>query len=1440
MRYSIRATIPPVAGATVVVRENSTYEIVATGTTGPDGTFITATLVGGDYYVEASADAYFISGTSVRISGDSVTTIVLEPRISGVLTVTVLDQATNTPVDGASITIRSSETGETIATGITDTGGVYRTPSLVGDTYFIDAEADGYFSGGIGVQISGDTATTIALEPRTPGTLSVEVLDQADNTPLDGATIVVRDSNTREVVATGTTGQDGTFTTASLAGANYDVGISKNGYYPSDYNQVQVSGDTTLALSLEPRIAGTLTVRVLEQDTDPAIPIAGATVMVRYWDETNYQYVIVDTGTTDSEGVFVSRTIDGSGYDIEVTREGYFANTTWVHLSGDTSAIVYLQPRIAGTLTVVVVEQGGTVPVPDAAVTVRSQETWEIVATGATDTSGTFATSEALTGGYYDVLVEKDNYYSSSIGTFVNGETSIGIELTPRIPGSITITVLDESTGNPISDAEVWATSWDAQSGVIGTTNTDGTFITLQLTGGQYDIFASANGYYTRVANVTVSGDASVTISLPPRIDGTLTVHVTDRVTGNPVEGATVSLQSHETWLIDPVGTTGPDGTFSAPLAAGSYYIVVTADDYFGIDQWSVFIDGDTSQDIALSPKVAGSLTVLATHAETGDPIPGASVTITSVDEPWQIIGATGDDGAFTTFDVVDGGYYRIIVEADGFFAYTGGKGGQYLVEGDTEFSVRMYPAVPGELTFRVYDRTDGTPLEGASITMRSSAGSVIVSGVTSADGTFITSNVIPGLPYNVSITTDGYYTHEQDRFYADGSDREIYVGMQPKMTGEVVLTVLRTITFEPIGGATVTVWSGDNPYGDPLLTGSTDANGVFRSGELPADQIWYQVEADGYVATGLYSYRFWESVREETSFLVPAGELRTGTVIVQDALTGDPIEGAEVAVSCGKCDGAYRSQTDVSGQYAVVDVAADRYMVMVSAAGYEDTYAFSYVLELNLIGGDFTLVVELLPISYIPDAQVHLAIQPGVDGSYVLVSPLGDQFEGSIVDGLGDVGTVSYGRGYTLTITGNGYEPVTRNIDIQADDVLVQTTLTTIATPTAEPSATPVTPSPSPSTTPVTPSPSPSVTPSVTPSETPVTPSPSPSVTPSTTPSKTTTPTASETPVTPSPSPSVTPSTTPSETPPSPSVTPPVTPSTTPVTPSPSPSVTPSVTPPVTPSTTPSPSPSMTPSPSPSPSVTPTPGQQVPLETSLTLCANPDCTPPYNTGADGFTASWTVTEQTDTGAMAEQAKIASINGGSGSVSLSALQQDAPQTWTITAIIQDGVASGFSEALPLGGYRVCLNPVLIGPDGSTIVLPSVPPCDTVQLTEEGTIVDGENATGEPVPFSAVIIGAPEIIPPAQEPPDEDSDTPTATATSPTNGETPVDSQTPASAGTESTGTGNAASSPSGSTVSGLPNTGAGAAQTSLAVWLLAMSAGALAITALGIRRRGRA
>src|SRR5690606_18355520 len=114
----------PLEGATVTVSywDEATYEtvIAASGPTGEDGTFITGMLVSRYYDVEITADDYYRYNTSVQVTGDTTTSVTLEPRIAGTLTVTVLDDVSNDPVAGASVTVLYSGTQTTVTTGITN------------------------------------------------------------------------------------------------------------------------------------------------------------------------------------------------------------------------------------------------------------------------------------------------------------------------------------------------------------------------------------------------------------------------------------------------------------------------------------------------------------------------------------------------------------------------------------------------------------------------------------------------------------------------------------------------------------------------------------------------------------------------------------------------------------------------------------------------------------------------------------------------------------------------------------------------------------------------------------------------------------------------------------------------------------------------------------------------------------------------------------------------------------------------------------------------------------------------------------------------------------------------------------------------------------------------------------------------------------------------
>src|SRR5690606_36949955 len=139
-------------------------------------------------------------------------------------------------------------------------------------------------------------------------------------------------------------------------------------------------------------------------------------------------------------------------------------------------------------------------------------------------------------------------------------------------------------------------------------------------------------------------------------------------------------------------------------------------------------------------------------------------------------------------------------------------------------------------------------------------------------------------------------------------------------------------------------------------------------------------------------------------------------------------------------------------------------------------------------------------------------------------------------------------------------------------------------------------------------------------------------------------------------------------------------------------------------------------------------------------------CTPPHATDLDSFTVTWTVTPQ-DTRATREiaSAELASVGPVGAPVTLATYQ--AAQPITITAVIQDGMATGTSEPIPVGAYSVCLNPVLTGPNSETFSIADDDLCSVVQLTVDGVAGDG-------AAFGIVVGDDPVVTPTDPVDPDE--------------------------------------------------------------------------------------
>jgi len=169
--------------------------------------------------------------------------------------------------------------------------------------------------------------------------------------------------------------------------------------------------------------------------------------------------------------------------------------------------------------------------------------------------------------------------------------------------GTISGTVTDASTGNPISGASVSTNP----TTLLVTTDAQGRFSISNVTPGSYTVSASASGYIAGSASVTVTGGQTATANLalqPEPTTGTISGHVTEEGTGTPIAGASVSTQPATT-----TATSDSQGDYTiSDVTPGSYTVTASASGYMDDSTNVTVTAGQTSTaDLALQADYSGS-----------------------------------------------------------------------------------------------------------------------------------------------------------------------------------------------------------------------------------------------------------------------------------------------------------------------------------------------------------------------------------------------------------------------------------------------------------------------------------------------------------------------------------------------------------------------------------------------------------------------------------------------------------------------------------------------------------------------------------------------------------------------------------------------------------------------------------------------------------------
>ena len=287
----------------------------------------------------------------------------------------------------------------------------------------------------------------------------------------------------------------------------------------------------------------------------------------------------------------------------------------------------------------------------------------------------------------------------------------LDMEFNNNPTGTLTGTVTDQ-TGEPVSGATV------TLGGTETTTSSDGTYGFAGAAAGSYDLLVSAPGAETETVPVTVEADSITTRDVALTVTGSVAGTVTNQ-DGNPIEGATVSIDSQST-------QTDATGQYSIDdVGVGTQTVTVTTPD--GAERSTeVDIVGGEQADGSLTFEQVGGVTgVVETSA--GEPVPNVPVNVKGIDAATT----TANDGSFT-IDGLAVGTQTLVVDPPEVDAT---EVAVDIVSGEQQqqdITVDLAGTVQGTVITAV-----GSPYEGATVELVNKNGQTVGETTTGSDGSY-------------------------------------------------------------------------------------------------------------------------------------------------------------------------------------------------------------------------------------------------------------------------------------------------------------------------------------------------------------------------------------------------------------------------------------------------------------------------------------------------------------------------------------------------------------------------------------------------------------------------------------------------------------------------------------------------------------------------------
>ncbi|MEB3103843.1 MSCRAMM family protein [Ferviditalea candida] len=670
---------------------------------------------------------------------------------------------------------------------------------------------------------------TFTVNVTSIGSIAGTVLDSATGFPLQGAQILLLDTN-GNIVASGSTDAVGGYGLVNISPGNYTLTVNQANYHTASV-PVTVQPDQTAIANV---LLSPLPAQISGKVTDTlGNPISGAYLRLK-----SPFGVILQEVQTDGTGIYTISNVSQGSYTLLAEASGFQHAFAGIELAPAQTLVqnFVLPPNPSGVVGTVT---GNGQPLQGVLVELLDNAN-QLVSTTTTDAIGHYSII-GFSPGSYRLLFSKTGFADQLIGLEVGlGETkTINVNLQTNF-GSISGLVTDSQTGLPLAHSIIRVVNPAGVTLTSTIADANGFYSVDSLPPGTYAITFSEDGYADQTIGATViSGQDTPVNAALDKLAGAIAGVVTDEF-GLPLAQAIIRVFFNE--LVVATVTTTANGNYQITgLSPGIYTVRAEAAGYIREVLGATVVTFETARADFVLTRNPGIL-LGTVQDSSGNPLPGSTITVRENTAVSPVIGRTvTDENGNYIFSTLAPGSYIISAECTGFQI---GQTSVFIVSVEqTRADFRLQP-VPGVISGQILDASTGSPITSANVEVRivNANGTVIKTTYSDAHGLYTASDLPPGT-YAVISSAKNFQTNSASVTLSSGETAIVNLALLPG-PGAVTGLVRDAVSQLGIAGATVKVADANG-----VITGTaiTDAQGAFTVTGLAPGSYTISAIADGF-----------------------------------------------------------------------------------------------------------------------------------------------------------------------------------------------------------------------------------------------------------------------------------------------------------------------------------------------------------------------------------------------------------------------------------------------------------------------------------------------------------------------------------------------------------------------------------------------------------------